>query len=910
MNLNQINRGTRVERLAITKPAIVHLVPEFGHNAYEYVYKMGLVLNNLQGLVVKPGIVKVGTKVFNTRKNYLHAKAFLSESEDKTKYVQVYRDFPKKIDESRYLIIDHTMTSNIAGHISDLISAKRALIILATYLKNEYEFVKKKYPAFEHVVIFLLGPKRPENSMLGILERLRYTKPEFIQTELNCYDNFILVNFQTPTKAKFFAIAGRDKKHKPEIYINNIAILDKLFKASMEQTIPQIVDDVSQLSQVPKETSALEKISKKTIQKSKKEINVKDNSDEVNTEVTINSNQFKRILKKYQIKDDTTANNIKASVQQYLSSVDNNINQDDLELTILKSINFSVFNTPKIDQEYLDNPVKLFSKLNEINTFYKEINIPKTKTNYLIQPKDAITLKHVTGLVRQEYEFSDNIHDQVKTLFESLNTRVQNPIKIKKIKHEYKDDDLNRFIEYTITLENKSAGSKEPYDVKVKIPALTNNKYFKLNGKNYILSNQQVFTPITKTSPSETRLLSSFSIITLSTANLKFNISQIEEIIKYIELKYPELIIETIKDKNKIISTTFTNNSTINLYNDNPTYTSPTQELYLDDETNSYILKENNEENNLPIGKSEFLFEKLIELMKTINPDEELKKSQKTIPYIQIYNANIKTALIVYLWQQIGLLNALTKLGIDYEFDSGDVGYHLNLKDKVLVIKPETRREQLIVNGLSILDKRTLSELTSNDLSDTEKIGEILESKYGKGVVYRFNLNAQNMIDPITKDLLKFQDKPTNLTDLICGEMVNKLLNDNPNSLTDLSIYRSRQAEIMFTLLYKELMMAHNRYTNRVKYGDDNAKVFLKEDYVIECLLGIDKYSKGSSVLEYVNPYNPVIELKAASKTIKTGPMGVPNKRSFQAAHRGIHPSYYGNLGETFAPLHTVMYVE
>jgi DNA-directed RNA polymerase subunit beta len=132
---------------------------------------------------------------------------------------------------------------------------------------------------------------------------------------------------------------------------------------------------------------------------------------------------------------------------------------------------------------------------------------------------------------------------------------------------------------------------------------------------------------------------------------------------------------------------------------------------------------------------------------------------------------------------------------------------------------------------------------------------------------------------------------------LIIDDMVPKLLNDQPDSLTDLKIYRSRQAEIMFHLMYKELMMAHSEYKRNLNFGNEEAKVFLKPDYIIECLLGVHVHSKGNSTLESVQTYNPVGELKLASKLIKTGPGGIPNKRSFKKEHRGIHKSYHGNIG-------------
>ncbi len=91
-------------------------------------------------------------------------------------------------------------------------------------------------------------------------------------------------------------------------------------------------------------------------------------------------------------------------------------------------------------------------------------------------------------------------------------------------KHEYDDNNLNRTINYQITLRNIAGGFSDPYTVNVKVPALVNDRYFKLNGKNYILSNQQFFIPITKTEPNEARLLTSYAMITMSVVNVKMNI--------------------------------------------------------------------------------------------------------------------------------------------------------------------------------------------------------------------------------------------------------------------------------------------------------------------------------------------------------------------------------------------------
>jgi len=310
---------------------------------------------------------------------------------------------------------------------------------------------------------------------------------------------------------------------------------------------------------------------------------------------------------------------------------------------------------------------------------------------------------------------------------------------------------------------------------------------------------------------------------------------------------------------------------------------------------------------DVPLGKgiSEFIYNKLLLLIQSINSNETLNKSTKSIPYIQMYVSGVKIPVILYMWQQLGLLNALVKLNLDYEIvnkkdatsTSITTPLFFELKnDEILVIDISNRKKELLANGLLLIDKKKF-KFSKDQLNSPESIVDFIQSKNGTRSIYHLNNATENIIDPITKDLLEFQDRPTTMIGLINENMIDKLLNAQPDSLTDLKIYRSRQAEIMFNLLYSELMMAHSTYKNNLNQHDDTSKIFLKPNYVIDCLLGVDANLRANAVVEPVQAYTPIEELKLASKLIKSGPQGIPNKRSFKKEHRNIHPSYYGNIG-------------
>lgn len=74
----------------------------------------------------------------------------------------------------------------------------------------------------------------------------------------------------------------------------------------------------------------------------------------------------------------------------------------------------------------------------------------------------------------------DLIHENVEKVFKTLENQ-KHPIKVNKISYEYVDNNLDRFIEYTISLQNMT-GNKQKYDVKLDIPTVLNDKYFKLGG--------------------------------------------------------------------------------------------------------------------------------------------------------------------------------------------------------------------------------------------------------------------------------------------------------------------------------------------------------------------------------------------------------------------------------------------
>jgi len=880
MNLTGITQSSKFSNLIINKTAILHIIPDFGLSVVSQLHQSGISLTNCQNVVIKIKPLKISGKTFTSRNIYLDSKKELENSDIHSHSLRILQVLPEDIIKNKFIIIDNTINSQISQHITEITNPKRGLFVLFQQLKKEFKLSKTKFPEANNIIIFLINPNT-SSSIYELIKKIQTLTNDEVNDFIGGFDNNVLVSITSPTPS-ISPIIQIDKHGKIEILKSNITYLNEL------------INKFENSSSIP-ETPVIYHPVRKT----------KLITPEINSKYEINQTQLSKIIKKYKIKDKTIGDNIKNAIDNYVESIPNkkDIKSQDLEKIVFKSIHHTLFGTDEISEEYQNSPIKLISKLEEVNTYSKKLVFPDIEQNRILDPRTTIQLDRVTGLVRQEYEFSDNIHINIRKLFSSLENKLNYPIKIKNFKYKYQDNHLNRFINYEITLQNTSGGHDKPYTVNIKIPALVNDRYFKLNGKQYILSNQQYMIPITKTDPNECRLLTAYTIITLSVVNLKFNLSQISEILEYIKIKYPNIISNLeMTSFDKINKIEFKDGTIINL-SESPYYIYKDSKLISDDH-HRYFLENKDGQNEITVGKSEFLYQILLEQIKTQNPEDILHKSKKSIPYIQSFISGFKCPLILFLWQQLGLINSLIKLGIDFKIidtSEKDTVYNelTNImflsNDKKLIIYNKNKRDQLITNGLLTIDKKfTFSD---TELNDKNSIVSYLQNKCGSKIAYQFDLAVENVIDPISKELLEFQDYPTNLIPLLTEPMIDKLLNDPADSLSDLKIYRSRQAEIMFHLMYKVLSSAHNTYRNSVQFGDSNSKLFLRDEYVIECLLGVHPDVKGNSSLELTNTYSPVAELKAASKIIKTGVGGIPNKRSFKKAHRNVHKSQIGNIG-------------
>ena len=325
----------------------------------------------------------------------------------------------------------------------------------------------------------------------------------------------------------------------------------------------------------------------------------------------------------------------------------------------------------------------------------------------------------------------------------------------------------------------------------------------------------------------------------MAVKNMKFNTSQIDEIVGYIETRYPELIKNISKDRDKLESVEFKDGTIIQ-----PREEVPFQRFDKKIVRNGrkFVIEKRDEKTDLTIGKNEFLFEELLKQIQSINPEDKLTTSKRSIPYVQANIVSRKIPLVYFLWQQQGLIEAMVNMGVDFEISNEATKpgtKHITMKldgDGFLFIYPENRRQELVFNGLMQLPKQIT--IGPDDLSNRHALDNFINDKFGCKTTSTFDIAIEKMIDPTTAKLLEFNEYPDNYIDVLTQPLLEKLLNDEPDHPADLKNLRVRQAEILSSTIYDQLSIAHNTFVEKVNTGNEDAKIRMDENYIINNLMG------------------------------------------------------------------------
>jgi len=903
------------QKIFVNQKSIIILFSDTNVNIAKDIYNLTFLLSNCKGIICPNKIISLGHKKFNGKEYYFDIKKqMLQKASEKniTKQLRVYNSLILEKDKkstvttqntANFYFYDATIWSKGFDFLSQSFSERYVFALLINEFERLYKQIKEKNSDYNIDFVFLI--KNQSGRLLNIVTNIRrLIKPDEL-ADIQFFDNYALIHdCQSTIIPLLHREKGETKIITPNLsklstHFNTTELandIDTLKEPAIADTEKETELPFSVSANVPEQTEDVKPkndLITNIVQslKSSTLVATSDGDDySNNVKIELNQQDLKRALKHYKITDPDIVANVQIALNNYIKTNNVKPSQEKAEELVLKAINFTINGTNILTDDQLMRPDLLFEKLKQLSTYKVPLNIYETK-NTIINPKELIDLKYTTGQHRQKFEFETAIHENIEKLFSSLESvGTEFPIKVKKITHEIIDNNKDRYINYKITLHNINGGKKEPYVVELYVPSPVNEKYFKLHNNSYVMSNQQFLRPITKTDKNKTRLISNYAIVHVGLENSKYTPIEVNEVLKYIELKYSKLI-KKLTDE----CCEFADGSILYLIGEK-VYQSNNQNVTTDPNTGKLIDLNSNE--ILKQNKFEFIFDMILDKIHSVNPQDNLSKTKKSLPYLWIHIGGIKMPLILYLWSQKGLLNTLNDFEIDYEIvdsiSNKKEAFFIELANgKYLQMFPDGLKQHFLLNAF--LTNIKLKE-PINNLTDPTEIYEYISQVYGSKAIIRIRLLTENFVDPITKELLQFENQPTNLVDLSSKVAVDKLLNGEIESLSDLRIYRARLSEIILNLIYKQIKLSHNYYRKKVIGGEENASLFLVPESVINILLTT------AGILQNAEPVTPISEIMLASRITKGGKGGVPSRKAFKKEHRNIHPSQYGNISAISTP--------
>lgn len=748
MQLSSIRKSTIGKSVLVDSSAIIQVYPSEYTQIWKSIFKTGFLLNNCRGIISPNKNVVFLKKIVKGKLHYLEMKKQMMEARNVPKKLQVLPSIhldsnssnlsKNKQNEKNYYFYDLSILKMGIENIKDKYPERRLITIFFQHLIDNYNNLKNENPNKQ--VYLVLQIDDISNFTFQILKNIRQYKT-FLKDQLSqrFFDNFLFVSINNiilpvaeyDEKNNFVPIIQNinkiDKILENNEIVNNINDIDAIQNIDTNNDVDEILPTGNSLAgkivDVLKDPFSFDVINQKRknfIQDGQnmkpdaapkvKPLTLKASTKDDDIKIELDGKTLTKVMKYFKITNPDIIANTKAAIDTYIKDTGEIPTKANAEKLVLKAVNRSIHGTDEIDEKYLAKPALLFNKLKDIDVFSVPLELPKDQNTFPFDISDIVTLKSTNGQFRQKYEFTESIHENIEKVFKTLETQATHPIKVNSITYDFVDTDSDRYTEYTISLTNMD-GNKQTYQIKLDIPMIVNDKYFKLGGNKYIFSNQQHLKPLTKTEKNDCRFLTNYAIIRMTVENLKFNCSDINDILLYIQQRYPNLIIEA-----NDIFIKFNDGEKIYLVGDNVYDGLASNVIYEEGK----LVDKNNEINFKNNNRFEFLYDIILRKVQSVNPEDSLTKSKKSIPYIAIYLSGIKIPFIIFMWQQKGLLTTLNQFGINYEIvdetpATGDIFLQLE-NNKFLAIYPSSIRERLIVNGLLVNKiKNPISNLDSVD---------------------------------------------------------------------------------------------------------------------------------------------------------------------------------------------------
>lgn len=526
--------------------------------------------------------------------------------------------------------------------------------------------------------------------------------------------------------------------------------------------------------------------------------------------------------------------------------------------------------------------------------------------------------KNVTQIRYRNFDRGYNkkvYHRDVANVFASLTHKTGVKMAIRNIDIEDSSDKMNYKETWTVELEDEN---RVRHKIKVDMPKFIDDKFLYLGGNKKEIMRQFIFKPIVKTGPDEVCITTSYNKKTYIRRNGKKLNEYIEKIKKLINANPRDIRVRygNVIEDNKAYITSLEYDEfakhydTITIANK----TDKTRFVFSQKLLNKMIeelgIKDNTPKDKLRIGilnNSTIIYidpdseeETVSSLMIKALP-ENLKKEIESMPsgkryvYSTAKVMNVVVPIIFLLGFFEGLSTILKKSGATYRFS--DTRPQLNAGEKAIRFKDgyliyrDTMDIGLLMNAFYNIKT---SAYNFEDFDTQEPYLDIFDAKYNSRYLSGAFINFyENMIDPISYEVLNKLDYPTDIIGLMI--FANKLLCDNAFlTQSDMNCCRVRGNETVSAILYEQLSDAYGRYL-KTSNNKRPIKISIPRDAVLKEL-------KSLVTVEEVSDLNPIYETDKERNVSTKGFSGINLEQSYTLERRGYDPTMEGIVAISSSP--------
>ena len=280
-------------------------------------------------------------------------------------------------------------------------------------------------------------------------------------------------------------------------------------------------------------------------------------------------------------------------------------------------------------------------------------------------------------------------------------------------------------------------------------------------------------------------------------------------------------------------------------------------------------------------------------LPQDFSSDFNSSKPPKRLMYtkVRIMKQFVSVGMLLGLWE--GLSTLLKKLKVEYRVEdkvpsslASDEDF-LKFSDCVLVYKQDIPTA-LIMNGIRMFDT---SKYRLVDLDERYPFMDYMKKVYGNTIIENALMNFYEFtIDPITLEILKELDLPTDIVNLYIYA-VNLLADSQYTFDINQNFSRIRCNEIIPAILYERLSKNYVMYRN----SNGRKKFTIPQDCVIKEILSL-------KTVEDYSTLNPTLEMEMLHAVSTKGFRGVNLDESYTMERRGYDPSMTGIISPSTSP--------